>query len=118
LKILIAEDDETSGMFLSILTKDFSRELLQATDGLIAVEMCRNNPDIDHILMDITMPKMGGYEAKMQIRKINQKVVIIAQTAYGLFGDRVKSIQAGCNDYISKPIKSEVLKALIMKYFN
>jgi PAS domain S-box-containing protein len=118
LKILIVEDDETSGAFLSIMTKDFSREVLKATDGFNAVEMCRNNPDIDLILMDINLPVMGGYEATRQIRKYNQEVIIIAQTAYGLLGDQEKSIEAGCNDYISKPIKSEDLKALIMKYFN
>jgi len=118
LKILIVEDDETSEVFLSILTKGFSRELLQATDGLKAIEICRNNPDIDLILMDIKMPKMGGYEATRQIRQFNKDVIIIAQTAYGLFGDREKSLEAGCNDHISKPIKSEELKILIMKYFN
>ena len=118
LKILIAEDDETSEKFLFILTKDISREVLKATNGLKAVEMCRNNPDIDLILMDINMPVMGGYEATRQIRQFNRDVVIISQTAYGLLGDRETSIQAGCNDYISKPIKSKDLKVLIMKYFN
>ena len=118
LKILIVEDDETSEVFLSILTKGISREVLKATDGLIAVEICRNNPDIDLILMDINMPKMGGYEATGQIRQFNKDVIIIAQTSYGLLGDREKSIQVGCNDYISKPIKSEDLKALILKFFN
>lgn len=117
LKILIAEDDETSEMLLSILTKDYSRELLQTANALETIEICRNNPDIDLILMDINMPEMGGYEATRQIRQFNQEVIIIAQTAYGLFGDRDKSIQAGCDDYISKPIKSEDLKALIMKFF-
>ena len=61
---------------------------------------------------------MGGYEATRQIRQFNQEVIIIAQTAYGLLGDREKSIQAGCNDHIPKPIRSEDLKDLIMKYFN
>ena len=117
LKILIAEDDETSEMLLSILTKDYSRELLQTSNALEAIEICHNNPDIDLILMDINMPEIGGYEATRQIRQFNQEVIIIAQTAYGLFGDREKSIQAGCDDYISKPVKSEDLKALIMKYF-
>jgi CheY-like chemotaxis protein len=68
--------------------------------------------------MDINMPVMGGYEATRQIRQFNQEVVIIAQTAYGLVGDREKSIQAGCNEHISKPVKSEDFKALISKYFN
>jgi PAS domain S-box-containing protein len=117
LKILIAEDDETSQMFLSLLLKNISREVLLATDGLKAVEMCRNNPDINLILMDINIPEMGGYEATRQIRQFNLEVVIIAQTAYSLLGDMEKSIQAGCNDYISKPINSKDLNALIMKYF-
>jgi len=116
LKILIAEDDETSKIFLSILIKDISREVLQTANGMETVEKCRSNPDIDLILMDINMPEMDGYEATRQIRQFNQKVVIIAQTAFGLVGDREKSIQAGCNDYISKPIASKDLQALIMKH--
>jgi CheY-like chemotaxis protein len=63
------------------------------------------------------MPEMGGYEATRQIRGFNNKVVIIAQTAYGLFGDREKAIEAGCNDYISKPIVKMELMAMIQKYF-
>ena len=118
LKVLIAEDDETSRIFLSILIKDFSRELFHATNGLKAIEICRNNPDIDLILMDINMPEMVGYEAIRQIRQFNQSVVIIAQTAYGLLGDREKSILAGCNDYISKPVNTEDFKFLITKFFN
>ncbi len=67
--------------------------------------------------MDIRMPDMGGYEATRQIRQFNSEVVIIAQTAYGLSGDRGKALEAGCNDYISKPIKKEELLGLIQKYF-
>ena len=81
-----------------------------------AVEMCRNNPDLDLILMDIQMPGLNGYEATRQIRQFNKKVVIIAQTAFGLSGDREKSIAAGCNDYIAKPISKAGLIALIQKY--
>jgi CheY-like chemotaxis protein len=79
---------------------------------------CRNNPDIDLILMDIQMPEMNGYEATRKIRQFNKDVVIIAQTAYVLTGDREMAIAAGCNDYISKPIKKDELMALIQKYFN
>ena len=118
LKILIAEDDDTSKQFLSILTMSVSSDLLHATNGLEAVEICRDIPDIDLILMDIDMPGMDGYEATRQIRQFNQKVVIISQTAYGLVGDKEKSIQAGCNDYISKPINPMDLKNLIMKHFS
>ena len=118
LKILIVEDDEASEMFLSTALTKFDKELLIARNGIEAVEICRNNPDIDLILMDIRIPDMGGYEATRQIREFNKDVVIIAQTAYGLSGDRKKAIEAGCTDYISKPIDINLLKALIRKHFN
>ncbi len=117
LKILITEDDEVSEMLLDETVKTFSKEILNARTGVEAVEVCRNNPDIDLILMDIRMPDMNGYEAVRKIREFNQEVIIIAQTAYGLAGDRKKSIQAGCNDYIAKPINKDELLALIQKYF-
>ncbi len=63
------------------------------------------------------MPNLNGYIATQQIRQFNKNVVIIAQTAFSLSGDREKSIEAGCNDYISKPIKKDKLLALIQKYF-
>ncbi len=117
LKILIAEDDETSKTLLSIEVEKFSREILKAKNGFDAVEICRNNPDTDLILMDMQMPVMNGYEATRRIREFNNEVVIIAQTAFALSGDREKSIAAGCNDYISKPINKAELIALIHRYF-
>jgi hypothetical protein len=97
--------------------KILGKEILKAGTGVEAVEACRQNPDIDLILMDINMPEMSGYEATRQIREFNKKVVIIAQTAFGLSGDSEKAIDAGCNDYIAKPIKKEELLTLIHKYF-
>jgi CheY-like chemotaxis protein len=69
-------------------------------------------------MMDIKMPELDGYEATRQIRQFNKKIVIIAQTAYAQTGDKEKAINAGCNDYISKPIKKDELLALIKKYFS
>jgi PAS domain S-box-containing protein len=117
LKILIAEDDEVSEMLIDRYLRMHSKEILKARTGLEAVEVCRNNPDIDLILMDIRMPDMGGYEATRQIREFNKKVIIIAQTAYGLTGDRGKSLKAGCNDYVAKPIKKTELQEMIQKHF-
>lgn len=67
--------------------------------------------------MDIKMPDKNGYDATREIRKFNRDVVIIAQTAFGLMGDREKAIEAGCNDYIAKPISKIKLQELIKKYF-
>jgi len=118
LKILITEDDETSEMLISVLIKEFSNEVLFARTGTEAIETYRNNPDIDLILMDIQMPEMNGYETTRQIRKLNKDVLIIAQTAYGILGDREKAVESGCNDYISKPITQKRLSDLIQKYFS
>jgi PAS domain S-box-containing protein len=117
LKILIAEDDKISEMLLDIEVKKFCSEILKVGTGIEAVEICRNKTDIDLILMDIQMPEMSGYEATRQIRGFNKEVIIIAQTAYGFSGDREKAIEAGCNEYIAKPIKKAELLALILKYF-
>jgi len=117
LKILIAEDDEGSAKFISLAIKTFGKEILQSQTGFQAVEICRNHPDIDLILMDIKMPEMDGYEATRQIRQFNKEVIIIAQTAYALEGDGEKAILAGCNDYLSKPIQRERLTDLMQKYF-
>jgi len=117
LKVLIAEDDEASKKLLGIEIRKVSKEILKVRTGLEAVVAFRDNQDIDLILMDIQMPEMDGYEATRQIRQINKDVIIIAQTAFGLSGDREKSIEAGCNDYIAKPIKNAELLKLIQKYF-
>jgi signal transduction histidine kinase len=117
LKVLIAEDDETSEKLITLLVEQYSREILKAHNGLEAVESFVNNPDIDLILMDIRMPVMGGSEATRQIRQLDKNVVIIAQTAYGLNIDRDKALEAGCNDYVSKPVLPEDLQIIMEKHF-
>jgi CheY-like chemotaxis protein len=117
LKILIAEDNENSGILIKILANTFSNRILEAGTGREAVEICRNNHDIDLILMDIKMPVLNGYDATRQIRTFNKDVVIIAQTAYGLDGEREKAKEAGCTDYILKPINKDQLIQVITKYF-
>jgi PAS domain S-box-containing protein len=118
LKILIAEDDEVSEMLIAIKVKPYARQVLKARNGIDAVEICRNNPDINLVLMDIRMPGINGYEATRQIRKFNRDVIIIAQTAFGLSCDREQSIDAGCNDHITKPINKDELQTLMHKYFD
>ncbi len=117
LKVLIAEDDKASVMLISIIMKDLSKEILKASNGLEAIEICRKNPDIDLVLMDIQMSQMNGYEATREIRKFNKDVIIIAQTAFALKGDKGKAIEAGCNNHIPKPIKQKELLALLQSHF-
>ncbi len=117
LKVVIVEDDPVSGIILGKIIRKYCKEILQAKDGAEAVELCRNNPDIDLIFMDIQMPEMDGYEATRQIRTFNKDVVIIAQTAFALSIEKEKVREAGCNDYISKPFKLPLLFDLMGKYF-
>jgi signal transduction histidine kinase/CheY-like chemotaxis protein len=117
LKILVAEDEDTSYKLINLYLNKMCSAIIHAKTGLQAIEACKNNPDIDLILMDIKMPEMNGYDATEQIRQFNKEVVIIAQTAYGLSGDREKAIEAGCNEYISKPISRAFLYEIINSYF-
>ncbi|MFZ4521348.1 MAG: ATP-binding protein [Bacteroidales bacterium] len=116
IKIMVVEDDEISRQLITIVVKGLSSEIIQVKTGVEAIEVCRANPDTDLILMDIRMPGMNGHEATRQIRMFNSNVVIIAHTAYGMTGDRRKALEAGCTDYISKPINKEGLLELIKKY--
>lgn len=112
--ILVAEDDPVSMMYIESILASENCLLLKASNGKEAVEVFENNPGIDLILMDLKMPVLNGYEATKMIRKINRQVPIIAQTAYALSGDREVAIDAGCNDYISKPInKTGLIQKII-----
>jgi len=116
LKILIAEDDKICRMLLKEYISKFSKEVILTRTGVETVDICRNTPDIDLLLMDIQMPDMDGYEATRQIRLFNKEVIIIAQTAFALSGEREKALEAGCNDYIAKPFDQTLLIDVIKQY--
>lgn len=118
LKVLIVEDEEFSDTYLTIVLKDICSEILHSKTGRQAVELCKENTDLDLILMDIKMSGMDGYDATMAIRKFNRDVIIIAQTAYALEGDKEKAIAIGCNDYIAKPVDKDKLLEIIAKHIN
>lgn len=106
--ILIAEDEESNFWFLEAVLEKQNFKILHAENGKEAVNMFQNN-DVDLILMDFNMPVMNGIEATIEIRKLNQKISIIALTAYAMAEDKEKAEEVGCNDFLSKPIKKELL---------
>ena len=118
LKILVVDDDETSRVVIGLILRDFESQIIQVSSGRDAVMTCRHTPDIGLVLMDIQMKGMDGYEATRQIREFNQDVIIIAQTALALNGDRMAAINAGCNNYISKPINHIALRGLVNQYLS
>jgi CheY-like chemotaxis protein len=103
-KILIVEDDVSSRLYLNKILEKTGASLVSACDGREAIELATSDPDIDIILMDIQLPFVDGYGAAGKIRESRKDVLIIAQTAYSLLGDREKIISSGFDDYIVKPI--------------
>ncbi len=111
--VLIAEDEDSNFILLEELLSDVELNLVRAVNGIEAVELCKLNPHIDLVLMDIKMPEMNGYKATIQIKKLRPDLPIIAQTAYSTEHDRSKALACGCSDFISKPIKRELLLSKI-----
>jgi CheY-like chemotaxis protein len=117
-KILIVEDDLSSRLYLNKILEKAGVNILNAGDGQEAVNVSKNNPDIDIILMDIQLPVMDGYTALSKIREIRKDIVVIAQTAYGLLGDKEKILNSGFNDYVIKPILSQNLIEKLVSNLN
>ena len=111
--ILIVEDEEANANLLKEILTTKNINYIHVSDGKSAVKECKENSNIDLVLMDIKLPIMDGYTATKKIKELKPKLPIIAQTAYALKLDKTKAINAGCDDYISKPIKEEKLVELI-----
>lgn len=116
IKMLIAEDDNISYLFIQQLLNKPEITLLRAKDGKQVIDLAKENPDLSLILMDIKMPVLNGIDATKKIREFNPLVPIIAQSAYSSPGDQEKAFEAGCNDYITKPISKKRLLSLIHKF--
>ncbi|MFN8208545.1 MAG: response regulator [Bacteroidales bacterium] len=102
--ILLVEDDEINVQFIEAILSPYQVQVIHAANGLQGVELCRSIPHIDLVLMDVKMPEMNGHEACREIKKLRPSLPIIAQTAFALQEDRQKCMEAGCDDYVSKPI--------------
>lgn len=118
-QILIAEDGQVNYTLVkTLLTKMTDNELVihRAKNGQQAVNICIENPYIDLILMDIRMPILNGYKATKRIKKIRPQLPVIAQTAYSTKEDIKKALDAGCDDFLSKPINRKELEIIIQKH--
>jgi len=123
LHILIAEDNEDNRLLLQSYLKKFSHHLEMAVNGREAVDKIRSGKKYDVVFMDVQMPVMDGYTATRQIRNWEtrnnlQPTIIVALTAHALQEDEQKSIAAGCNGHLTKPIKKQEFLAALQKYAN
>jgi CheY-like chemotaxis protein/anti-sigma regulatory factor (Ser/Thr protein kinase) len=116
--VLVAEDVESNFQLLETLLRKTKVNILWVKDGEKAIETANKTKDIDLILMDIQMPVLNGFEATRAIKKTQPNMPIIAVTAFALEGDREKMLDAGCDGYISKPIKSKLLYEKLGQYLN
>lgn len=114
--ILVAEDDEVTLTYFEELLEEECHKVYYAKNGQEAIDLCRENEDIDLVLLDIKMPYKNGYEAFHAIKIMRPSIPIIAQTAYAMTSDIMKTMEAGFSDFISKPIDKEKLFFLIEKH--
>lgn len=114
--ILIAEDVESNFLYLKAVLSKLNASIFWAKNGIEAIEICDKEKTIDLVLMDLQMPEMNGYEAT-QILKVKYPLLpVIAQTAFAMSDDREKALDAGCDDYLAKPIKSKDLLSAVEKF--
>ncbi len=116
IKILIAEDDRISYEYLKEILRDEKAEIFLAKTGFEAVEICKNNADINIVFMDIKMPVMDGHEATKEIKKFRPDLPIIAQTAYALDDERETILHEGFDAYLAKPIQRKEVQTILKKY--
>lgn len=114
--ILVAEDETSNFELINATLRQTNATVVRAKNGLEAVSLFRKNKNISLILMDIRMPEMNGYEATKIIKSENENIPIISLTAYAMAEDREKSVQAGCDEYISKPYNPAELIVKIGEY--
>jgi len=113
--VLIVENDEYTAEYLKEILTDIGLSFLHTQSGRSAAEIC-SKQKIQLVLMDVRLPDMTGYEATRLIKSVDSEVKVIVQTAYSTLEDKRKAQDAGCDEYISKPIKHDLLVSIINFY--
>ena len=114
--ILVAEDEQLNYLFLSEILQGEKYQVIHALNGKEAVDIIYANDKIDLVLMDIKMPVMNGYDATKEIKKRKPHIPIIAVTAFALEEEKEMAFEAGCDDYLSKPIDNTMLLRKLDSY--
>lgn len=117
-KILIIDDDARNVFALNLVLKSKGYLLVAANDGPSGIDIAENDPDIGVVLLDMMMPDMDGYEVitAIRLKPAIAHLPLIAVTAQAMAGDREKCLEAGADDYISKPVNVDQLIELLKKH--
>lgn len=114
--LLIAEDEEANYNLLATILDPTNAKIIWVKTGKEVVDRCKHDPSIDLVLMDMKMPEMNGFESTKQIKILRNELPVIAQTAYAMSTDEENCLRAGCDDYISKPLRIDNLLSKIDKH--
>jgi signal transduction histidine kinase/CheY-like chemotaxis protein len=114
--VLIAEDDENNAQYYAFALEKVACELVFAVNGREAVEVVKSRPDVSLVLMDLKMPLMNGFDATREIKSLYPNLPVVATTAYAMTHDEKRAREAGCDDYLSKPIRPAMLNDTLVKY--
>lgn len=107
--VLVVEDVDSNFDLLKIILESLGMNVIRAIEGHRAIQICEETEQLDLVLMDIQLPGMNGYEATRLIKQIRPQLPVIAQTAFAMTNEKDACLEAGCDGYIAKPIKSQLL---------
>ncbi|MCG8701713.1 MAG: response regulator [Bacteroidales bacterium] len=114
--VLIVEDEFDNYLYAKAVLKKLKLKIIHAEGGKKALEICKNNPNIDLILMDIKMPEMSGFDIYDHIKNDSNCPPVIALTAYAQYSIQKMAIDAGFSEFISKPYSKDELIPVVLKY--
>lgn len=114
--VLLVEDVDANHIFIASALKRTGVNIILAKDGREAIDLVRETPGVDLVLMDIRLPELDGYEATRQIKSLNPRIPVVAQTDYVMINEKGKMLQQGCNDLIVKPLQLRALLFVCARY--
>src|SRR5262249_7260501 len=115
-KVLVVDDDVRNLFAVTSLLERHTMQVLPAGNANEAYEALAHHPDVAIVLMDMMMPEVDGYQATRRIREQHRRLPIVALTAKAMTGDREKALEAGCDDFVAKPVESERLVEVLEKW--
>jgi PAS domain S-box-containing protein len=117
-KILVVEDDPVNYLFIEKILEPTKVNLIHTEMAMPGIAACREDAEIDLVLMDIRLPDLSGWDATREIKKFRPNLPVIAQTANAMLEDKQRSFAAGCDDYLTKPLPKDALLGAINRFFN